>query len=56
MWTNWAGDQRCEPAVVERPTAVGEVVGAVERAVRLGAAGCGSGHSFTAAVLPTARC
>src|SRR5512132_1624519 len=53
MWTNWAGDQRCEPAVVERPTAVGEVVGAVERAV--GAGRCvrvaGSGHSFTTAVL-----
>jgi L-gulono-1,4-lactone dehydrogenase len=53
MWTNWAGDQSCEPAVVEHPTAVGEVVGAVERAV--GAGRCvrvaGSGHSFTGAVL-----
>jgi FAD-linked oxidoreductase len=53
MWTNWAGDQRCEPAVVERPAAVGEVVGAVERAVAAGR--CvrvvGSGHSFTGAVL-----
>ncbi|MGZ8634670.1 MAG: D-arabinono-1,4-lactone oxidase [Solirubrobacteraceae bacterium] len=53
MWSNWAGDQRCEPAVVERPTAVGEVVGAVERAVAAGRCVrvAGSGHSFTSAVL-----
>ena len=53
MWTNWAGDQRCEPAVLERPTAVGEVVGAVERAVAAGRCVrvAGSGHSFTGAVL-----
>jgi FAD-linked oxidoreductase len=53
MWTNWAGDQRCEPAVVERPAAVGEVVGAVERAVAAGRCVrvAGSGHSFTGAVL-----
>jgi FAD-linked oxidoreductase len=53
MWSNWAGDQRCEPAIVERPTAVGEVVGAVERAVAAGRGVrvAGSGHSFTSAVL-----
>jgi L-gulonolactone oxidase len=53
MWTNWAGDQRCEPAVVERPSAVGEVVGAVERAVAAGRCVrvAGSGHSFTGAAL-----
>jgi FAD-linked oxidoreductase len=53
MWTNWAGDQRCQPAAVERPTAVGEVVGAVERAVAAGRCVrvAGSGHSFTGAVL-----
>jgi len=53
MWTNWAGDQRCEPAVVERPGAVGEVVGAVERAVAAGhnVRVAGSGHSFNGAVL-----
>jgi len=53
MWTNWAGDQRCEPAAVERPAAVGEVVGAVERAVTAGRCVrvAGSGHSFTGAVL-----
>jgi L-gulono-1,4-lactone dehydrogenase len=53
MWTNWTGDQSCEPAAIERPSAVGEVVGAVERAVAAGR--CvrvsGSGHSFTGAVL-----
>jgi L-gulonolactone oxidase len=53
MWSNWAGDQRCAPAAVERPSAVGEVVGAVERAVAAGRGlrVAGSGHSFTAAVL-----
>jgi FAD-linked oxidoreductase len=53
MWTNWAGDQQCEPAVLERPAAVGEVVGAVERAVAAGRCVrvAGSGHSFTGAVL-----
>jgi L-gulono-1,4-lactone dehydrogenase len=53
MWTNWAGDQRCEPAAVERPAAVGEVVGAVERAVAAGRCVrvAGSGHSFTGAAL-----
>jgi FAD-linked oxidoreductase len=53
MWTNWAGDQRCEPATVERPAAVGEVVGAVERAVAAGRCVrvAGSGHSFTGAAL-----
>jgi L-gulonolactone oxidase len=53
MWSNWAGDQRCEPAAVERPSGVGEVAGAVERAVGAGRGVrvAGSGHSFTAAVL-----
>src|SRR3954467_2580636 len=53
MWSNWAGDQRCEPAAVERPSGVGEVAGAVERAVAAGRGGrvAGPGHSFTAAAL-----
>jgi L-gulonolactone oxidase len=53
MWSNWAGDQRCEPAAVERPAAVGEVAGAVERAVTAGRCVrvAGSGHSFTGAAL-----
>jgi L-gulono-1,4-lactone dehydrogenase len=53
MWSNWAGDQRCQPAVIERPGALGEVVGAVERAVAAGRCVrvAGSGHSFTGAAL-----
>jgi L-gulonolactone oxidase len=53
MWSNWAGDQRCEPAAVERPATVEQVVGAVERALaaRRGVRVAGSGHSFTAAAL-----
>jgi L-gulonolactone oxidase len=53
MWSNWAGDQRCAPAAIERPTAVGEVLGAVERAAAAGRCvrAAGSGHSFTGAVL-----
>jgi FAD-linked oxidoreductase len=53
MWANWAGDQRCAPAVVERPSAIGEVLGSVERAVAAGRCVrvAGSGHSFTGAAL-----
>jgi L-gulonolactone oxidase len=53
MWANWAGDQRCEPAVVERPAAVGEVAGAVARAVAAGRCVrvAAAGHSFTGAAL-----
>src|SRR4051794_41974427 len=53
MWSNWAGDQRCEPAAVERPSGVGELAGAVERAVAAGRGVrvAGSGHSFTAGAL-----
>src|SRR3954471_13719414 len=53
MWSNWAGDQRCEPVAVERPSGDAEVAAAVERAVaaRRGVRAAGSGHSFTAAVL-----
>lgn len=48
-WVNWAGDQRCAPAAIERPASEAEVVGALERArqaaqrVRV----AGQGHSFT---------
>jgi L-gulonolactone oxidase len=53
MWRNWAGDQRCEPAVVQRPATVGEVTDAVGRAVAAGRCVrvAGSGHSFTGAAL-----
>ena len=48
-WRNWAGDQRCMPAVVEVPGSIEEVSEAVARAgahdrhVRV----AGSGHSFS---------
>lgn len=48
-WTNWTGDQRCVPAVVERPGSRAEVVAAVERAAEAGRTVrvAGSGHSFS---------
>ncbi len=48
-WRNWAGDQRCRPATVERPATRDELVGAVSRASAAGrrVRVAGSGHSFT---------
>lgn len=53
QWRNWAGDQACAPAVVERPGSVEEVAGALERARARGdtVRVAGAGHSFTDAVL-----
>jgi L-gulono-1,4-lactone dehydrogenase len=49
MWRNWAGDQQCVPATVERPSTVAElqevVTGASERGQKVRATA--SGHSFT---------
>jgi FAD/FMN-containing dehydrogenase len=52
-WHNWAGNQRCSPAVLERPRDVAEVAAAVKRAVAAGRTVrvTGSGHSFTPAVV-----
>jgi FAD-linked oxidoreductase len=52
-WHNWAGNQRCTPAVLERPQDVAEVSASVKRAVAAGRTVrvTGSGHSFTPAVL-----
>jgi L-gulonolactone oxidase len=52
-WRNWAGDQRCTPAVLERPRSVEELAGAI---VAAGQAGrrvrvAGAGHSFSENVL-----
>ena len=48
-WSNWAGDQRCEPAEIVAPATreqLAEVVGdAAARGLRVRASG--SGHSFT---------
>ncbi len=49
LWWNWAGDQRCAPAEIVRPTSEDElaqaVAGAATRGLRVRAVG--SGHSFT---------
>jgi L-gulonolactone oxidase len=52
-WRNWTGDQRCSPAVVERPRTLDDLTGAVRRAGARGLAvhAAGSGHSFTEAAL-----
>ncbi len=48
-WKNWAGDQRCAPAQIARPTSEDELAEVVAQAAARGlpvrAAGCG--HSFT---------
>jgi FAD-linked oxidoreductase len=48
-WRNWAGDQRCTPAAVQRPASIEELAGAIERAAREGwrVRVAGSGHSFS---------
>src|SRR5882724_7057653 len=52
-WRNWARDQVCRPAEIERPASVEDVVAAVKRARDRGLAvkAPGSGHSFTEAAL-----
>ena len=48
-WRNWAGNQRCTPAVLARPRDVAEVAAAVKEAAPAGRTVrmAGSGHSFT---------
>jgi L-gulonolactone oxidase len=48
-WRNWAGDQRCAPATVQRPASIEELSGAIERAAREGrrVRVAGAGHSFS---------
>jgi L-gulono-1,4-lactone dehydrogenase len=52
-WRNWAGDQTCTPALVERPRSREQLATAVERAARAGRNihVAGSGHSFTEAAI-----
>ena len=52
-WRNWTGDQRCSPAVVERPPTLEGLIQAVRRAADRGLRvhAVGSGHSFTEAAL-----
>lgn len=52
-WSNWAGDQRCVPAEVVRPTSRDELAAAIVAAVEAGrkVSVAGSGHSFTEAAM-----
>jgi L-gulonolactone oxidase len=52
-WTNWAGDQSCDPAEVVRPGSREELSAAVVAAVAAGrkVSVVGSGHSFTEAAM-----
>ncbi len=48
-WRNWAGDQRCAPALLAHPASIEELSGAIERAGREGwtVRVAGAGHSFS---------
>jgi FAD-linked oxidoreductase len=48
-WRNWAGDQRCRPAAIERPRTRDELISVVRRAGERGlpVRAAGSGHSFS---------
>jgi L-gulonolactone oxidase len=52
-WKNWAGNQRCAPAVVEHPASEDELAASVKRAAAAGrrVKAVGAGHSFTATAL-----
>ena len=52
-WRNWAGDQVCRPAEIERPRDAKSVVEAIDRAKNRGlkVRVAGSGHSFNGSVL-----
>jgi L-gulono-1,4-lactone dehydrogenase len=56
-WRNWAGDQRCLPAAIERPASIAQIAAALERAaaqdqrVRV----AGAGHSFSDIALTGGR-
>jgi FAD-linked oxidoreductase len=49
MWRNWAGDQQCVPAAIERPASVADLQEIVRRAAGRGqrVRASASGHSFT---------
>ncbi len=57
MWRNWAGDQRCSPVAIERPSSAAEIAAALERAATAGqrVRVAGSGHSFTDAACTDGR-
>jgi L-gulono-1,4-lactone dehydrogenase len=49
VWRNWAGDQQCVPAAIERPASLDELRAAVDgaRTGGLTVRAAASGHSFT---------
>lgn len=49
QWSNWAGDQRCNPVAIERPGSKEELAEVVGRAAEAGRTvrAAASGHSFT---------
>jgi FAD/FMN-containing dehydrogenase len=49
VWTNWAGNQRCSPADVARPSGTDELAAIVKEAVSAGrrVKVVGTGHSIT---------
>jgi FAD-linked oxidoreductase len=57
VWRNWAGDQRCHPAAVERPASIAEIAAALERAAAQGqrVRVAGAGHSFSDIALTDGR-
>ena len=52
-WRNWAGNQRCNPIKVERPSSEDEIAAIVKQAASGGhpVKAIGAGHSFTDAAL-----
>jgi L-gulonolactone oxidase len=56
-WANWARNQECRPATIERPRSDLEVVEAVKRATAMGqrVKVFGAGHSFTDAACTDGR-
>ena len=56
-WRNWGGNQRCEPAVIDEPASIDDVVELV-RAARVAnqtVKAVGAGHSFTDAACTDGR-
>ncbi len=56
-WRNWAGDERCAPAAIERPTSIAEIAAVLERAAAHGqrVRVAGAGHSFSDIALTDGR-
>jgi L-gulonolactone oxidase len=56
-WRNWAGDQHCRPAAIERPASIAEIATALELAAARGerVRVVGSGHSFSDIALTDSR-